>query len=239
MGLKVFSQQAGQVAVIDTGLPALISIGLTGGNGDTINYRATKSIVTRVAFSGQPNVQFMHTVGGSVHIYVFGDRVGAATVSGLAFGAHCDQTNKLGIESVKEFYEQNKVSAQRNPVSISLGKTVLRGVLIGINADVSDPKTNVWQFGLQIATVPPRPKWNAAAPDAGAGGRAIAAPARLSASSVRTPTGSAYYPVPTTTPADQGGALAAGAVYNLPATIDRAAFGAGPVTNLANGFTVA
>lgn len=158
----LFANAQGHViAVEEANLPALLQISLGGGASPFAGFTAMKSIITRVAMSHSPNVSLRHMVGNAVHISVFGDKIGPATVTGLSFGAHCDAAGnaQLGIEYVAAYYEENKASAQEDPVKLTVGTTSYKGYLMGFSADVADPKTNIWQFTLNMILVPPKPKW--------------------------------------------------------------------------------
>jgi hypothetical protein len=164
----LFANSQGQmIAVEEAGAPALLQISLGGGASPFTGFTAMKSIITRVAMSQSPNVSLRHMVGNAVHISVFGDKIGPATITGLSAGAQCEAEGeaKLGIEHVAAYYEANKASAQEDPIKLTIGTTSYKGYLIGFSADVADPKTNIWQFTLNMVLVPKKPKWKEAEPE--------------------------------------------------------------------------
>ena len=110
------------------------------------------SIITRVQLSHQGNYQFLHTIGNDVYVYVFGDRMGSITVSGLSMQG-CGVANH-GIEYVMAWYRQNRIANRQIPVIISIGQASARGFVIGFSGDVVDPSVRLVQYGLQIATLP-------------------------------------------------------------------------------------
>jgi len=49
-----------------------------------------RSIIVRMQIAEQGNYQFLHTIGNDVYIYVFGDRIGSLTLSGISFATDCE-----------------------------------------------------------------------------------------------------------------------------------------------------
>lgn len=119
-----------------------------------ISFDASASIVTRFTMSQQVNVQFLHTMGAHVYVYVFGDRIGSISLSGLSFACVCDQSQS-GAEAAFEWYKQNRVSKRREPVKVTIGNaTPVEGFVTGFTEDVVDPATNLVQWGVNIVTLP-------------------------------------------------------------------------------------
>ena len=153
MTAVIFSKSAGQVQSLpDPTLPANVSLRLEGWEGFT----GFKSIITRVTVAAKGNYQFLHTLGGQVFIYVFGDRIGQLSVTGIAFDSTCgDPAGTLGIEHVLNYFSKNRVANRRTPLKLTIGATTtLQAYLLDILADVVDTKTRVWQFTLVMALVP-------------------------------------------------------------------------------------
>ena len=238
MANVLFPNAQGQViAVEEAGLPSLLQISLGGGASPFTGYISMKAIITRIAMKHSPNVNLRHMVGNAVHISVFGDKIGPATVTGIAIGAPCGDSDKLGIEHVAAYYESNKASAQEDPIKLTIGTTSYKGYLLGLSTDVADPKTNVWQFSLDLVIVPPRPKWKPAETTP----ISINEPATpVKPPSAFPPTGSPNDPLKQFTrlsspTLDRGGApvdyVLANTDYTSPAT-------AGPRQSLTQGFTL-
>lgn len=123
-----------------------------------IEYRTQYSIVTRVTVSQQVNVQFLHTMGAHVYVYVFGDRVGWISLSGLAFTCPCDDSGgpqgPIGAEKMADWYAVNRASKRRTPVALTIGAGTIEGFVTGYTADVVDPSTSLVQWGVTMATLP-------------------------------------------------------------------------------------
>lgn len=158
MPLIVFSHQAGQVTTFaDPAFPGQLSLKLT--NWGTA--RRMKAIITRANLSASCNFQLMHALGGDAYLYVFGDRVGQSTLSGLAFETFCeeDQSN-IGIEQVRKYYNENRLSAREMPLKITIGGGMsIKAYLAAFNADVEDAANRIWRFSLSFLEPPePLPK---------------------------------------------------------------------------------
>jgi hypothetical protein len=94
-------------------------------------------IITRVTLVQQGNIQFLHTLGNNVYIYVFGDRIGAIT----------------GFTAVD--CEDNRLSQPQAPVRITVGiKTVIEGFVSGLQPDFVDPNAYLVQFAFNLAVLP-------------------------------------------------------------------------------------
>ena len=127
-------------------------------------FEAQTSIITRVTISQQTNHQFLHTIGGLIFIYVFGDRIGGLVVQGLTFIEDCDKPGgETGPDHVLKYWNENKLTAREEEMEVTVGKTPIRGFMTNMQIDVLDPKTRVSQFMYQMTTVPDQQ-------DSGAGG---------------------------------------------------------------------
>ncbi len=153
-----FSKSVGRVVrLIDPTAPCRTRF--YGLGGDKITFEDQRSIVTRLVFSQAVNVQFLHTLGSSVYIYVFGDRVGQVGISGLGFqhpcvgkGGGCD--SMTGLEGMYKWYRKNRVAARKRPIEMTIGSEPLEGFVLDFNADVIDAAAGLAQWTIQLATLP-------------------------------------------------------------------------------------
>lgn len=153
MAVVVFSKAAGQVSsFVDPTLPARVTLRIEDWGG----FLGFKSIISRVTVSARGNFQFLHTLGGKVFVYVFGERIGQLGISGLSFDSICgDEAGTLGIERVLNYYADNRIAARATPVKVTIGTaTTLSAYLVGITGDVVDPRSRIWQFNMDLALVP-------------------------------------------------------------------------------------
>lgn len=161
-GLVLFAGTVGKVfAAEDPAVPGTIK---AVNVGDLPKFDESKAIITRMIFNEKPNLNFMNTVGGAIHLYVYGDDIGGLMVSGLAFDDRCKGEagagggegagDKSGIENIINYYRENKASTREEIITITIGAASFRGYLIGINGEALDPRTRIWQFNLQFAIIP-------------------------------------------------------------------------------------
>lgn len=126
-----------------------------------LKYVSQQSIITRLALSHQANVQFLHTVGNDVYIYVFGDRMGRIVISGLSLAADCGGAsgggNEHGFEKILRWYRDNRVVRRKAPVRVTIGAaTTIEGFVVNLDGDIVDPLARVMQYTLVLATIPER-----------------------------------------------------------------------------------
>jgi hypothetical protein len=155
--LFMFSKQRGNVwAGIDPTMPAKIRIfPMENWKG----YQDFRAIITSVAISSQGNYQFLSSLGGNIYVYVFGDRMGEAVISGLAFDYPCPDKGSAettGIEHVMQYYVANRIANRRTPLTITIGaKRAIRGYLVGFYAKSADPKDGgIYEFTLTFMLPP-------------------------------------------------------------------------------------
>jgi hypothetical protein len=230
MAVTIFSKQAGMVASFpDPTLPATTTLNIEGWGG----FQGFKSIITRVNVAAQGNFQFLHTLGGNIYVYVFGDRVGSLGISGLAFDSVCDDAaGTIGIERVLDYYAQNRIANRKTPVKVTIGvKTTLAGYLVAVAGDVVDPKSKIYQFNLQFILAP---QSRVACTPAGGGdedgGDEEPGDGGTSTTPI-SPGGSQNYPYPQSE-VDGSGSFGGNATKQLPAGNGYSAFGTGPNTNM-------
>lgn len=169
MAVTFFSKQIGQVAAFtDPTMPSRALVRMEGWSG----FPVLRSVITQLTVASQANLQFLHTLGGNIFIYSFGDRIGQMTINGLCFDTACEEpSNLIGIERVVKFYNQNRAANRQTPMKITIGSsTTLTGYLAGIRFSIADPKTRVWEYSLQFATIPASKKRKALADKPAGGG---------------------------------------------------------------------
>lgn len=154
--MLVLEGRAGTVVALD-------DLGVQG-SARTVNFDAEaeiglefdRSIITGLALSQEVNVQFLHTLGSYIYIYVFGDRMGSVAVSGMSFAADCDNEGNTshGLELMLKWYRQFRTSRRRSPVRIMIGDTPIDGFVVGFNNQVMDPTTGLVQWTIQTRFLP-------------------------------------------------------------------------------------
>lgn len=150
--MLVFQGTKGRVVKLEDPA-AMCQVQLIGKIEPEITYEAQSAIVTRLTVAQQVNLQFLHTIGGRIYIYTFGDRIGQMTLSGLAFSCACDHESP-GAELMYSWFKDNRASSRQAPVQITIGQTPIEGFVVGFSADVVDPGTGLVQWGVTMATLP-------------------------------------------------------------------------------------
>src|SRR4029079_19172796 len=151
-GVTLFSAAAGRVtAFTDSSLAAVAAVSLEGFG----EFVETRSIITRVGFSGNANANFRHTVGGAVHIYTFGDRIGEAIVSGLCFDSGCGQNEFSGLDRIARYFNRHRVSERADPIALRAGTTLtLLSYLMRVTVAIAETTSRVYQYTFKLMTVP-------------------------------------------------------------------------------------
>lgn len=148
----LFQSENGRVVQLNE--PAMQSRAIFKLSDTPISFQAQASIVTRLTISKRVNMQFLHAIGSQIYVYSFGDRIGQASLSGLAFTDVCSARDLLGAEQMLMWYKQHKASVRRDPVKIMIGKQTLETFITDFTEDVVDPTTNLVQWGATLALLP-------------------------------------------------------------------------------------
>lgn len=119
-----------------------------------ISFDTERSIVTRMTIGQKVNLQFLHSMGSQIFVYVFGDRMGSISLSGLAFVCDCDGGPDIGAERMLLWYKRNKASKRAGPVRLTIGKTAIEGFVTDFTEDVVDPSLKLVQWGVNLAALP-------------------------------------------------------------------------------------
>lgn len=154
----IFEGNAGKVIKLDDKVAAgSLSLVSAGDQGDEISYQVHKTIITRLGVSTAGNFQFLHTLGNSVYIYVFGDRMGTITLHGLSFSSACEDNDPQphGFEQLYAWYKQNRVAVKQAPITVTIGRdTTFQGFVTGLTGDVQDVQSRSVTFQLTLAILP-------------------------------------------------------------------------------------
>jgi hypothetical protein len=124
---SVFTQCDGRVVVVSnpTGCPDKdpVVFGITFDGKKTLE--SVKVPVTGFALEQQGNYQFLHTLNNFTYCYIFGDRIGELTISGMGFAQNatngagggadawsCGADSNIGsLCNLFGWYQDNRVSA--------------------------------------------------------------------------------------------------------------------------------
>ena len=138
-----------------------VLVGDEGGNGQPIFAPNQAAILTQAAAVEQGNFQFMHTLGETIYVYIFGDRIGELRLSGLCFLNPCglDTHNeaKDGFSHALQGYRTNRLAARPAPVTISIGANstgpgIFHAFLTGATVEVLDAEKQLGQWAYRFNT---------------------------------------------------------------------------------------
>ena len=158
-----FSKQFGHVAAMhDPSLPSSITFRVENWGG----FNTLQAIITNMTVSAAGNFQFLHTLGGNVFVYVFGDRIGKVVISGIAFEGTCGgffgsvfRGSKVGVERVLDYYWQERIAGRKTPIKVTIGAgTILVGYVTSVTAKVQDEASRMFTFSIELATILNRPR---------------------------------------------------------------------------------
>ena len=162
----VFSSNTGRVTQINDNVAAGCLSLATVENDDPANrlsYLVHRTIITRLGVSSSGNFQFLHTIGNDVYIYVFGDRMGSITLSGLSFATGCtdvmlgSSNESHGFERLYAWYRRNRLAVRQSPIAVTIGRdTTFQGFVTGLTGDIQDTANRTVTFQLTLATLPDR-----------------------------------------------------------------------------------
>ncbi len=152
----LFLTEPGAVVAVDSpGIPVNFFLDNWGG------YPGFKSIVTGIRVQTSSGVQYLHTLSDLVFVYVFGERMGSVTLSGVSFASQCERfgdqffSSNHGLEYAMAYYLFNCVSSLGQPVTMVLGlSTPLVGFLDGATFELSDPAQVVGSWSLNFTAIP-------------------------------------------------------------------------------------
>lgn len=144
-------ENRGRVAVLenDGAAGSLLSVDDWGG------FEAMKSIFTKVSMQEATNHQFLHTLGDRIYLYVFGDRIGNLSLSGVSFHDICNDDRQLGISKVVDYYRRNRLAVREKPLKVTIDPgTTFECYLQGVQAETVNAADRMYQFNLLFALLP-------------------------------------------------------------------------------------
>lgn len=138
------------------GLPFAVAIGGTGNAPAFPSYAQIKAILTGFQFGARSGIGVSHTLRDRIYVYVFGERMGEATITGLAFPGVCDTPSTLtGFDGVFAYYERLRISNEGTPVRLIFGpNTVLFGFMYEFGFQLEDPQTGLGTFSFKFKVIP-------------------------------------------------------------------------------------
>lgn len=154
----IFDSAPGVVGamVVGKGLPFAVAIGGTGFSPAFPAFSQIKAVLTGFQFGARSGIGVAHTLRDRIYVYAFGERMGEATVSGLAFPGVCNVPGSYtGFDGVFAYYELCRISTQGAPVRLIFGpNTVLFGFMYEFAFQLEDPQTGLGSFSFKFKVIP-------------------------------------------------------------------------------------
>lgn len=88
-------------------------------------------------------------------------QMGTAAIGGVVFDTYCDasgpKNTRHGLEPILEYYYHHRVSNESKPLTetvIQFGQTVLKGWVIGMEAEPQNMDFRIWKWSINLALSP-------------------------------------------------------------------------------------
>lgn len=114
--------------------------------------------VTGFSLELEGNYQFLHTVNKFIYTYIFGDRVGLLTLSGIGFIAQpCNGKGPSdGLCDIWRYYLTNRIAAKKDGMSINLnGCMTMFAFLTGMRMEIMRPELPIMQWIMRFHVILP------------------------------------------------------------------------------------
>jgi len=121
-------------------------------------FPAIRAAITAVSGATAGNYQFLHTLREFIYVYVFGERVGELSISGMAFSSACGTGGKSGVEQIADYYNKYRISSYGKLINVQIGisgSASLRGFLVDMQQNIMDTQHQLSQFKLTFKTFSP------------------------------------------------------------------------------------
>lgn len=144
--MDIFGSREGKVVVLRN---------RSGGSRALLSLNGLQDVVVqRIGVARQVNAQFSPSLSDAVYLFVFGDKVGQAEVSGITFLQTCSGSAATGFSEVYDWYSQNKVSEAQAQAAFSVAGKVLRGYVLSLQlAGEHGDLAGLGKFTIRMAVV--------------------------------------------------------------------------------------
>ena len=120
---------------------------------------STRAIITNFSISQRGGAQFLQTLEDFIYVYVFGDTMGSAQISGMFFAGACGGGSYSGSDKIFDFYNMKKIATTGRPVTLQVGLTGsgrFRAYLTSCAVMVNDPSLQRGTYSLGFNVIPAR-----------------------------------------------------------------------------------
>lgn len=150
-----FSQRRGAVVRVGgqgtNNTPSPFAVRMLGAPLGDVDSAA---IITQAMVTGAGNVHIQHAADESIYAYIFGDRIGALRIGGIAFANRCGFAES-GIDTIMDIYRDFRAGARGHTVMVSIGQNVTRGLLVGLSINIADGERELAEWGFEFVGLAP------------------------------------------------------------------------------------
>lgn len=144
---NIFECRRGMVMVLEgcKGIPAKLILE---------GFEPKAAIIVAPTINQSVDVQFQTSLKEAVYAYVFGDKMGATELSGIAFAGRCEQEDASGLKDLFDYYKKYRASKRKEVVKVTFGPEAMSGFLTALNLQPRDPRDMTMNFNFGINTLP-------------------------------------------------------------------------------------
>lgn len=145
--MDLFACRRGMVSVMEgcQGVPGKLQLE---------GFEPLAAIIEAPGMKQNVNAQFMSSLADAVYVYVFGDKMGSVTLSGLAFAGKCGDSSASGLKDLNDYYKNFRASQRREAVIVTIGPISFSGFLTDLEITTRSVSDMVMSFTLFIRTLP-------------------------------------------------------------------------------------
>jgi len=145
--MDLFACRRGTVAVMEgcKGVPGKLSL--------DPEFKPVAAIIEAPAMQHRVNIQFMQSLEDAVYAYVFGDKMGHVTLSGVAFAGKCEGSSS-GLKDLDDYYKKFRASQRREVIAVTIGPVTQSGFLTQLDIQSRDARMMLLSFTMTINTLP-------------------------------------------------------------------------------------
>jgi hypothetical protein len=148
----IYSVQPGYAVAVKEGTIAPLRLGLQswGDIASGAGFAQRKAIVTSIGFVEEDNYQVMQTLREFLYFHVFGRKPVPLVLGGLAFAGTCNGAGASGLDAVRQYFAENRMSRRGRPIAVTIGSIGFRAFLVRSQVSLQNPEAGIAQFSFML-----------------------------------------------------------------------------------------
>ena len=146
MSVSIFPSKVGVAAVVSDPNVVPMTFSMTG-------LPPTNCIIQGISGTTQGNYQFLLTLMNFTYVYIFGEKMGDFTVTGITMADDCAGTGTNGMTGAIGYYNSRAISVTGTPVVIGFAGWAAYAFLTGATFTAMNPRSGLGQFQLHLKTI--------------------------------------------------------------------------------------